>query len=133
MVLARGAVVIGLLLLWVFCILDARAADPARVRTLPKPLWQLLVLVPVLGSVLWLMAGRPARVVRRGPAPGREGVPPEYDRPGRAVASNPDDDAAFLEQVRRRAEEQRRKATEEQHRKAEEDRRRRDGEDPAQG
>jgi hypothetical protein len=33
---------------------------------------------------------------------------PEYDRPGRFAATNPDDDEAFLAQVRARAEQQRR-------------------------
>ncbi len=41
---------------------------------------------------------------------------PEYDRPGRAAAADPDADAAFLEQVRARAEEQRRRAAEQKRR-----------------
>jgi len=37
---------------------------------------------------------------------------PEYDRPGRAAAIDPEADAEFLRKVRERAEEQRRKAKE---------------------
>ena len=42
------------------------------------------------------------------PYKGNAGVPTEHDRPGRTVATNPDDDAAFLRQLRDRAEQQRR-------------------------
>ncbi len=44
------------------------------------------------------------------PYKGNHGHPsfPEYDRPGRAVAANPEDDEAFLRGLRERAEEQRR-------------------------
>lgn len=106
MVLARVLLVVGLLFLWVYGLLDAARADASRVRNLPKSIWQLItILVPALGSLLWLLAGKPARLA--GPR-GTPGVPAEYDRPGRARASNPDDDAAFLERLRKRAEEQRR-------------------------
>ena len=39
---------------------------------------------------------------------------PEYDRPGRAAAANPEDDEEFLRKVRERAEEQRRRYRESQ-------------------
>lgn len=122
MLLLRGLPLLVLVLLWLYCLFDAISADPARVRNLPKGFWVVIVLLlPDVGSVLWLVAGRPRGAARSLPHKGNNGIPPEYDRPGRAVAPNPDDDAAFLEQLRRRAEEQRRKA--------EEDRRRRDGGD----
>lgn len=120
MVLTRGVPVLLLLFLWLYCLFDAIRADPARVRNLPKGFWVVIVLlVPDVGSVLWLVAGRPRGPARALPQQGSTGVPPEYDRPGRAVASNPDDDAAFLEQVRRRAAEQRRAAEEERRRRGE--------------
>jgi hypothetical protein len=61
------------------------------------------------------VAGRPVGAGNRTnglPYKGNRGIPPEYDRPGRAVPQNPDDDEAFLRQVRERAEEQRRRAAE---------------------
>jgi hypothetical protein len=44
---------------------------------------------------------------------------PEYDRPGRFAAADPEADEAFLRKVRERAEEQRRKAREQKMREAE--------------
>jgi hypothetical protein len=41
---------------------------------------------------------------------------PEYDRPGRFAATNPENDEEFLRQVRERAEEQRRLHREKRHR-----------------
>ncbi|MDP9182400.1 MAG: PLDc N-terminal domain-containing protein [Actinomycetota bacterium] len=114
MLLARGVPVLLLVLLWLYCLFDAISADPARVRNLSKGFWVIIVLLFFdIGSILWLVAGRPRGPKRSVPYKGNTGVPPEYDRPGRAVATNPDDDSAFLEQLKRRAEEQRRKAAEE--------------------
>ena len=122
MLLTRGVPLLVLVLLWLYCLFDAIGADPARVRNLPKGFWVVIVLLfPDVGSVAWLVAGRPQGAARSLPYKGNTGIPPEYDRPGRAVAQNPDDDAAFLEQLRRRAEEQRRKAEEERRRTGEGD------------
>lgn len=110
MLFADGAGAVLLTLLWVFCIFDAITADETRVRNLPKGLWIVLVILLFdIGSLMWLVAGRPQGAARSLPYKGNQGIPPEYDRPGRAVAANPDDDAAFLDGLRRRAEEQRRK------------------------
>jgi hypothetical protein len=96
--------------LWVFCIIDVIVVDEYRVRNLPKTAWVLIVLLlPDIGSIAWLVAGRPwdsrpraaSRIAREFP---------EYDRPGRQEATNPDDDEAFLRQLRARAEEQRERA-----------------------
>jgi hypothetical protein len=106
----------GILLfaLWLFCIIDVIVMDEYRVRNLPKGVWLLIVLLlPDVGSLLWLIAGRPWESRAR-PATTRVGREfPEYDRPGRHVAVNPEDDEAFLRQVRARAEEQRERAAEE--------------------
>jgi hypothetical protein len=103
----------GLLLfaLWVFCVIDVIVADEYQVRNLPKLVWLLIVLLlPDIGSIAWLVAGRnwghrtprpTSRVARKFP---------EYDRPGRQAATNPEEDEAFLRQLRERAEEQRRRA-----------------------
>lgn len=111
MLLADGTLGLVMLVLWVFCVADCIISDEARVRSLPKLLWLLIVLVlPDVGSVLWLALGRPKGAARSMPYKGSAGVPTEYDQPERAVATNPDDDAAFLRQLRDRAEQQRRSA-----------------------
>ena len=95
--------------LCVYCLIDVIGRTDGEVRNLPKVWWIVLVLLfPLVGSVAWLVAGRPQSAARR--APGERAVPqfPEYDRPGRAAATRPEDDEEFLRKVRERAEEQRR-------------------------
>ncbi len=112
--LIGGLVVLAL---WLFCLIEVIRSDDADVRHLPKLGWLLLVLLfPLAGSIAWLVAGRPA-----GPAatPRLErAMPqyPEYDRPGRAAAVDPEADEAFLRKVRERAEAQRRAYREQQRR-----------------
>lgn len=100
--------------LWVYCLLDVIMTDEYRIRNLPKATWILIVLfTSVVGSVAWLVAGRPESGTRNSlPYKGNRGSAayPEYDRPGRFQATNPEDDEAFLRQVRERAEAQMREA-----------------------
>jgi hypothetical protein len=108
-----GGVGLLFLLLWVYCIFEVITTDEAHIRNLPKLTWLLIVIVlSDIGSIAWLVAGRPRGAAHPMPDKGGAGVPPEYDRPGRATAHSPDDDAAFLNQLRSRAEEQRKKAAE---------------------
>ncbi|GAB6984207.1 PLD nuclease N-terminal domain-containing protein [Nocardioides pyridinolyticus] len=95
--------------LWVYCLVDAIGAQPARVRNLPKVAWIVLILFfPLIGSVAWLVAGRPdSGGPRRSPYEREVPGFPEYDRPGRAAAVDPAKDEEFLRQVRERAEAQR--------------------------
>lgn len=112
MLLADGVLGIALTAFWLWAVVEAITADGTAVRNLSKPAWVLItILLFEIGALLWFVAGRP-RATASVPSRGSRGVPPEYDRPGRAVAPNPDDDAAFLESLRRRAEEQRRLAEE---------------------
>jgi hypothetical protein len=117
---------LGLLMLalWVFCIFDVITTDESLCRNLPKMVWLLIVLViPDIGSILWLIAGRPQRGVQPGGLPykGNTGRFPEYERPGRFAATDMDDDEEFLRRCRERAEEQRRAARERQRQKEERD------------
>ena len=103
---------LGLLLfvLWLFCLVDAIVAPEERVRHLQKTLWVLIVIfLPFVGSVAWLVAGRPqGGTPRRTPSSPRSGAAfPEYDRPGRFAATDPEKDEEFLRQIRERAEAQR--------------------------
>jgi phospholipase D-like protein len=111
MLFADGALGLVLLGLWIFCIIDVITTDESQMRNLPKMVWLLIVLLlPDLGSILWLVAGRDwqASGQPRGHLATNAAFP-EYDRPGRFAATNPDDDEEFLRGVRERAEQQRRR------------------------
>ena len=113
-VLGEGGVLIELVLL-VYCVLNVITTPEHQVRNLPKLLWLFLCFVPpVIGPICWLLFGRPQGDTRPGGLPykGNTGGFPEYERPGRAVPQNPDDDEAFLRNLRERAEEQRKRAAE---------------------
>ena len=113
MLFLDGVAGLVVLALWLYCVLDVITTDEPRMRNLPKMMWILIVIFLFeIGAILWLIAGRPQSAQRSMPYKGNTGVPPEYDRPGRAAANNPDDDAEFLLRLRERAEEQRRKAAE---------------------
>jgi hypothetical protein len=102
------------LVLAIYCLINAITSRADDIRHLPKVAWILLILFfPFLGSIAWLAAGRPVAAKPRRferPATGF----PEYDRPGRAAAVDPEADAEFLRKVRERAEEQRRRAKEQE-------------------
>jgi len=87
--------------LLVYCVVDLVTTPRALVRTLPKPLWFVVLLPPVFGPAAWFLFGRPSREARSGkPAPPRPA-------PRRGA---PDDDEDFLRELRRRADDQRRRA-----------------------
>ena len=113
MIVADEVGVLLELFLVVYCLLDVLRTPAERCRNLPKPVWAVLCFIPpIIGPISWLLWGRPVGPAQGLPYKGNRGIPPEYDRPGRAVANNPDDDEAFLRQVRERAEKQRRAAEE---------------------
>lgn len=113
-----GLITLGL---WLFCLVDVITTQDGDARHLPKLGWLLIVLFfPLVGSIAWLVAGRPVRAHRpygayERPTPGY----PEYDRPGRFAAPDPVSDAEFLRRCRERAEEQRRRAREQAQRQEE--------------
>jgi hypothetical protein len=102
--------------LWIFCLADVVTTERGACRTLPKLLWLVLVLLlPLAGSIIWLVAGRPQT-----PARSQQDdyfrettLSQEYDRPGYPGPDDAlDDDEAFQRQCRERAEAQRRAAKE---------------------
>ena len=116
MLYGEGALGIAVLVLWVYALLDAITADETRIRNLPKWGWFVIVLLLgelAIGPVLWFVAGRPQGAARSLPYKGNRGIPAEYDRPGRAVATSPDEDEAFLASLKARTDAQRRKAEQE--------------------
>jgi len=117
--LGSGLIVLALS---IFCVFDVIGSRDGEIRNLPKITWLFIVLLfPLVGSIAWLVAGRPetgAAVRSRH----ERSVPdfPEYDRPGRAAATDPSKDEEFLRQVRARAEEQRRRYEEQRRREQQE-------------
>jgi len=85
--MARFYVVLAFLVVAfdVFALVDLMLIDRRRIRALNRPLWfALIVILPVIGPILWFLIGRE----RRGGGDER-----------RTVA--PDDDPAFLRNLRR--------------------------------
>ncbi len=69
----------------VFALVDLMLIDRRRIRALNRPLWfAIVVILPVIGPILWFLLGRA----------GRGGVDER-----RTMA--PDDDPAFLRNLRR--------------------------------
>ncbi len=76
--------------LLVFCLIDAVQTPDSSMRNLPKWAWIVLIIIlPVVGPVAWLIAGRPRK------APTGTAGSPEYERPRRTPRA-PDDDPEFL-------------------------------------
>jgi hypothetical protein len=95
--------------LWLYCLIEAITSNEGDVRNLPKLGWIFLVLLfPFVGSIAWLVAGRPQRDRPRANERPATGFP-EYDRPGRFAATSSESDEEFLRRCRERAEEQRRR------------------------
>ena len=107
---------VGLLIylaVWIGCFIDVLLTPDGATRNLPKLAWVFIVLLfGLIGSIAWLVAGK--NWDRTGTARQARTTSqfPEYERPGRHVPSNPDDDEVFLAGLRQRAEEQRRRARE---------------------
>jgi hypothetical protein len=122
-----GPGLLGLIVmaLWIYCILDVIATEDSLVRSLPKGVWLLLVIVlPMIGAVAWLGLGRPLYAGwRPGDTtvrPTRPVVGPEdrIDFPKREALSPPPDESTRLQaweaDLRRREEELRRQSGEDE-------------------
>ena len=111
MAIGDGLVALLVLGFWLFCLFDVITTDESQMRNLAKTWWIVIVLLfSVVGSIMWLVAGRPQGAGtggmpykgNRGDATGTTGG----DRYGRGLAPvarpiAPDDDPEFLDQVRR--------------------------------
>ena len=95
-------VLVGLGLL-VYGVLSVLTTPEEQVQHLPKPAWLLVLLLPLVGPLAWLLAGRAAGAARSRPHGGSGAG-------RRHPVSPPDDDEAFLRGLRLRVEEQRRRA-----------------------
>ena len=123
------------LALLVYCLIDCIQTDSALVRNLPKPFWLILiVLLPLVGGIAWLVAGRPERTepaaTGRGswPQPRGRGASAQPPRP-----LGPDDDEEFLRQMRAIDAEHQRTLDQWERDLRDRERRLRDGEPPTEG
>ena len=110
MIKVEGLFTVVLFALWVYTLIEVLGTSEAAMRALPKAAWIIIVLLlPLIGVVAWWVAGRPEGP--RHPSASERTQPtfPEYNRPGRAAAVDPEKDEEFLKQVRERAEEQRKR------------------------
>ena len=86
--------------LLVACLIDAVQTPTNQVRNLPKWAWLLLiVIVPYLGPIAWLFAGRPGRS-----QPPVEPTWPTRDFSAQPRTIAPDDDAEFLRNLKKQNE-----------------------------
>ena len=87
--------------LLIYALIDCIQTDAILIRNLPKTLWVfLIILIPVIGPIVWLVAGRPepGQRPRQVPWPSTATAGfPEYERP--RPPRGPDDDDAFLAQL----------------------------------
>lgn len=114
-----GILGFALFAFWVYCIFDVIRADAASVQHLPKMFWVLIVIfIPTIGSLAWLLLGRPAR-------PGTRLLPPP------ATPETPEAGRPSADHQKRRDEALRRHEAELERRRLEEEERRRD--DPEDG
>ena len=72
------------IVLLIFCLIDCIQSDSAQVRNLPKIAWiVLIVILPLVGGIAWLFAGRPLRGAQASSVPWRATQTsgfPEYER-----------------------------------------------------
>ncbi|MDZ7579021.1 MAG: PLD nuclease N-terminal domain-containing protein [Candidatus Nanopelagicales bacterium] len=98
-------IIIGLAL---YAFFDVQGTPADRVLRLPKALWMIIALIPLLGAALWFLLGRPESA-GSGPPPPRIITLKSKPRP-----LAPDDDPTFLrrldEQTWRQAQDRRRAA-----------------------
>ncbi len=64
--IVAGVIGIALVFIWIYCLYDVITTHDGLVRNLPKIAWFVIVLlVPDIGSILWLCFGRPRVQSRR--------------------------------------------------------------------
>jgi hypothetical protein len=89
--------------LLIYCLIDCIQTPEGEVRNLPKMAWILLIVVlPVIGGIAWLFAGRPPgqRGIAQRPSARSAGGVPDVNRRSAQAPKGPDDDPEFLRQMR---------------------------------
>jgi hypothetical protein len=81
--------------LLIFCLIDCIQSDSSQIRNLPKIGWIVLIVVlPLVGGIAWLVAGRPLQGRSASSVPWRSTQTagfPEYERPTSAALDEVDE------------------------------------------
>jgi len=86
--------------LLVFCLVDCIQSPPHLIRNLEKGWWiVIIILLPLIGGIAWLVAGRPVRTSAGGQWRIGSGFPADA-RPRTAYKRNEDDPAFMAEMAR---------------------------------
>jgi hypothetical protein len=97
----RGLPVLLEVGLLIFCLIEAIQTPADEIRGLGKGYWILLIIVlPLIGGIAWLVAGRPLRNRNRNQWQMGSGFP-EYERNRSRAPRGPDDDPEFLSEIRK--------------------------------
>lgn len=89
------------IVLAVIALISCISAEDGELRGLPKLAWVIIILLfPLVGSIVYFVAGRPVAAVPRTGGWRVGGGFPEANRPRRPLA--PDDDPEFLRSLRER-------------------------------
>lgn len=85
------------IVLAVLALISCLSAEEDEIRALPRLVWVLIILFfPLIGSIAWFLAGRPARERASG---GGWRVGGGFPEPKRSRPAAPDDDPEFLESL----------------------------------
>ena len=128
MLIGGGLVALAVFALWIYCVLDVIATEEALMRNMPKVIWLIVViLLPTIGSVAWLLLGRPTDA---GFVPGDTSPrPPLRERPRKISPRGPEDSPEFMSGLDERADKLK-KWEEDLKRREDELRRREEGDPP---
>lgn len=85
--MGKALIIVVAVAVTVYALFDLIATPRQNIRFLPKPVWFLVLVLPLLGPLLWIAVGsRPYR----NPPPKQ--APPRFRRP----PTGPDDDPDYL-------------------------------------
>jgi hypothetical protein len=86
--------------LLVFCLVDCIQSPPHLIRNLEKGWWIVIIIIlPLIGGIAWLVAGRPVRTSSGAQWRIGSGFPAD-ERPRTAYKRNEDDPAFMAEMAR---------------------------------